>query len=365
MTNAKMRAAGRLWIMLASLAATLVLLEIAARIWVAARWPRERIEQLTTHSSVRGRFASHPYLPYVLSPGFGDHNAQGFRGSALASQKPAGVRRIACIGASTTYGLEVTAQEANPAQLGALLQTTHGSWEVINAGVPGWLSSETLVDLELRVLPLQPDVVVILQGRNELFPQAYNGFKPDYTHYRRPGFNFSVSNYSHKELFGWSRLAMLVCTLRGERFGWSERAEHPLYGGIVWENRPTTSEAARNLADPARMAPLRSNLESMIELCRARGILVVVCTMAFRPDKLSMDELAPDPQIAPVLGKQVERNNELAREVAGRLGARIVETARLAESPELFFDDCHMTAEGHRRFAQMVYDELAPLLDRR
>jgi len=365
MTTAKQRTSQRLWLILASLLVALLLCEIAARIWVSARWPAERIQQLTTHSPVRGRFASHPYLPYVLNPDFADHNAQGFRGVALAARKPAGVRRVACIGASTTYGLEVSAEEANPAQLGALLQMTHGAWEVINAGVPGWLSSETLVDLQLRVLPLQPDVVVILEGRNELFPQAYNQFKPDYTHYRRPGFNFSVSNYSYKELFGWSRFAMLACTLRGERFGWSERAEHPLYGGIVWENRPTTAEAALNLQDVSRMAPLRSNLESMIELCRARGILVVVCTMAFRADKLAMDELAPDAQIAPILGAQVERNNELAREVAGRLGARLVETARLAERPELFQDDCHMNVEGHRLFAQLVYDELAPLLDRR
>lgn len=363
--KSKLSRAQRAGLFLLSLFVTLVCGEIAARIWVAMRWPPERIEQLTTHTAVRGRFASHPYLPFVLNPSFADHNALGFRGAELAPDKPAGVRRVACVGASTTYGLDVTAEEANPAQLGALLGREHGRWEVINAGVPGWVSSESLVDLELRVLPLQPDVVVILQGRNEVFPQAYHGFKPDYTHFRRPGFNFSVSNYAHKELFGWSRLVMLACTLRGERFGWSERAEHPLYGGILWENRPTTADAARNLEDAARLAPLRAHLESMIELCRARGILVVVCTMGFRSDKIAMDELEPDPQVAPILARQVERNNELAREVAGRLGAQLVETARLAERPELYRDDCHMTPEGHRLFAQMVYEALAPLLDRR
>jgi len=360
-----LRPAERAWLLLASLLVTLLLGEVFARIWVKLRWPAERIEQLTTHGAVRGRFASHPNLPFVLAPGFADHNELGFRGPSLAAQKAPGVRRVACIGASTTYGLDVSALEANPAQLGELLSKSHGKWEVINAGVPGWVSSETLVDLELRVLPLQPDVVVILQGRNELFPQAYNGFRSDYTHFRRPGFNYSVSNYGHKELFRWSNLAMLACTLRGERFGWSERAEHPLYGGIVWENRPTTAEVARNLEDPARLAPLRSNLESMIEVCRARGIQVVVCTMAFLPGKLAMDELEPDPKVAPVLAAQVERNNALAREVAGRLGAAVVDTARLVEHPELFRDDCHLSPEGHRLFAQMVYAVLAPLLPAR
>lgn len=361
----KLRTAEKAWVLVISLFATLILGEIAARIWVRARWPAERIEQLTTHSSARGRFASHPNLPYVLAPAFADHNDLGFRGASFTVQKPEGVRRLACIGASTTYGLDVTSLEANPAQLGTLLRETHGKWEVINAGVPGWVSSETLVDLELRVLPLQPDVVVILQGRNEVFPQAYNEFRADYTHYRRAGFSFAVSNYGHKELFGWSNLAMLACTLRGERLGWSERAEHPLYGGIVWENRPTTEQAIRNLEDPARLAPLRSHLESMIELCRARGIRVVVCTMAFRSDKLAMDELEPDPKIGPALGAQVERNNAVAREVAQRLGATVAETARLAEQPELFRDDCHMSPEGHRQFAEIVYKVLAPLLESR
>src|SRR5260221_3841520 len=243
---------------------------------------------------------------------------------------------------------------AFPAQLGSLLAQTHGRWEAINAGVPAWSSTETLVDLQLRVLPLDPDVVVILQGRNEIFPQAYNGYRPDYTHFRRPGFNFAVSNYVHKEVFRWSRLAMLACTLRGERFGWSEVEEHPLYGGVVKENRPTTEEAERNLRDPARMETLRSCLESMIELCRARGIHVVVCTMAFRPDKLSLPELDVSPRMNALLAEQVERNNELARETAGRLGATLVHTATLSGREEIFLDDCHMTAAGHRLCARMI-----------
>src|SRR5690349_19415485 len=42
----------------------LVVGEIFARIWVASRYTRERIDQLTTHSSTRGRFSSYPYQPY-------------------------------------------------------------------------------------------------------------------------------------------------------------------------------------------------------------------------------------------------------------------------------------------------------------
>jgi len=124
--KSKLSAAQRASLFLLSLCVTLVVGEVAARIWVAVRWPAERIEQLTTHAAVRGRFASHPYLPFVLNPAFAGHNALGFRGADLAPQKPEGVRRVACVGASTTYGLDVTAEEANPAQLGTLLGREHG-----------------------------------------------------------------------------------------------------------------------------------------------------------------------------------------------------------------------------------------------
>jgi lysophospholipase L1-like esterase len=269
------------------------------------------------------------------------------------------------VGASTTYGSFLEAEQAYPARLGELLDPSRGRWEVINAGVPGWLSSESLINFELRVLPLAPDVVVILEGRNEILPEAYNGFVPDYTHFRRPGFNYLVSNYTHKEIFRWSRLVMLACTVGGERFGWSEIEEHPLYGGVVWENRPTATEVERNLQDAARMETFRRDLESMVQLCRARSIPVVVCTMPFRPDKLALAELGSDPELGALVGQQVERNNNLARDVARRLGAAIAETAQLSDRAELFLDDCHLTAEGHRLEARVIHAALLPAIDGR
>lgn len=339
--------------------------EIVSRVWVAWRWPPERIEQLTTHSALRGHFASHPYLPYALNPDFPGHNALGFRGAAIAEEKPPGVRRIACEGASTTYGSFVEADEAFPAQLNRLLDPEHGRWEVINAGVPGWVSSESLISFQLRVLPFDPDVLVILEGRNEVLPEAYNRFVPDYTHYRRPGFNYGVSNYMHKEIFKWSQFAMLLCTVHGERFGWTELEEHPLYGGVVWENRPGADQVAVNLRDPTRMETLRRSLECMLGICRSRGIRAVVCTMPFRPDKLALRELGDEPGLGALVGEQVERNNALAREVASSLGATIVETARLAERGDLFLDDCHMNAQGHRLEARMIFEALLPEIDAR
>ena len=344
---------------------TLGLLEIVARVWVAARWPDDRVKELTTHSPTRGRFTSHAYLPFALTPGFEGHNSLGFRGDEITVEKPAQTRRLACLGASTTYGLHVTPAEAWPGQLCARLRASHGSWDVLNAGVPGWVSTETLVNFVLRVLPMKPDVVVLYQGRNELFPQAYNGFKADYSHYRNPNFNYTVSNYGHKLVFSYSRLAMLLCTVRGARFGWSELEEHPLFGGLMRENRPSVQEAIENLADERRSAALRRNLETLCAICKSRGITLVLTTMAFRPERLAVAaELGDDPALRQPLAAQLAENNDVMRSVAREQGVPLVDTATLSERQDLFLDDCHLTAEGHAARADMVFEVLASRLRR-
>jgi len=150
--------------------------------------------------------------------------------------------------------------------------------------------------------------------------------------------------------------------VRGDRFGWNEAEEHPLYAGLVWENKPTTAEAIRNAYEPERMVTLRRSIESMIELCRDRGIRVLMCTMPERPEKYDLDELDHDPVLFVELGKLVERDNQVVREVANQSGVPVLEAAPINARKELFDDDCHLSPEGHRFQARLVYDALLPLL---
>ncbi|HEV8112299.1 MAG TPA: SGNH/GDSL hydrolase family protein [Planctomycetota bacterium] len=363
MTDSTSLVRRRVWLTILGLPLYLVVAEVAARLWASSRYTPERMEQLTTHSPVRGRFACYPYLPYVLNPAFPGHNALGFRGPPMEAKKAPDVRRLVCLGASTTYGGMNDPEDSYPAQLGKLMAQRHDHWEVVNTGTLGYVSSELLINLELRILPLEPDVVVILPSRNEIVAQTYNNYRSDYTHFRRVGFNFTVSNYLHKELFKKSRLFMLACTVRGERFGWSEAEEHPLYAGLVWENKPTVDEAIHNCHDPERMVTFRRSTESMLELCRDHGITVLMCTMPERPEKYDLDELDHDTRLFGELGQLVERDNQVLREVAARYDTPILEAAPLNEHPELFDDDCHLSPDGHRFQARMVYDALGPLID--
>lgn len=357
----------RVLITLLAIPLSLVLGEVAARIWVRSRYEPERIAQLTTENTTRGRFACYPYLPYVLNPDFPGHNKLGFRGAPFEEKKPSGVRRVACLGASTTYGGQKHGDEMNsyPADLEKLLNGTGGRWEVINGGVLGMMSNEMLINLELRVLPLDPDVVVILPSRNEVVAQMYNDFKPDYTHFRKVGFSFTTSNVVHKRLFNVSYLFMLACTVQGQRFGWDEWAEHPLYAGIDWSNKPTVAQGLQNARDASHLAPLRRSYENMLNLLRSRGIPTLVCMMPERAEKFAefpLDELDHDAELLAEVGRLTERNNDVVREIANRFNVPVLEATSIDAHPEFFDDDCHLSDEGHRFQAKAVYEALQPLI---
>ena len=114
----------------------------------------------------------------VPKPGFEQHaakvslsiNSLGFRGGEITKQKPPRTIRIAAVGASTTFCGEVSDAEAWPARLQEILQRAHPgiAIQVINAGVPGYVASESLENLRARVMVLEPDLVIYYEANNDM-----------------------------------------------------------------------------------------------------------------------------------------------------------------------------------------------------
>jgi hypothetical protein len=95
-------------------------------------------------------------------------NEEGFRSGPIVAKR-AGVVRIACIGDSWTFGMNVDQDRSYPARLEALLKQ-RGSGpdvEVMNFGILGYSSFQGLELLKRRVLDLQPDVLIIGFGMND------------------------------------------------------------------------------------------------------------------------------------------------------------------------------------------------------
>jgi hypothetical protein len=149
------------------------------------------------------------------------HNEYGFRGGPFALEKPPATVHVVIMGASTAYGDFVDDSQTSTVQLEQRLrpQVPEGKVEALNGGLPSWTSFETALHLQRRVLPLDPDLIVILDDRNEIFPQLFRNYRDDYSHYRAPEYDFARSNYGYKKLFRISYLFMLLASGKDGRFG--------------------------------------------------------------------------------------------------------------------------------------------------
>jgi len=154
-------------------------------------WPETRVAAYTKFVEKIGKaYRPHPLLIVVGRPdavleaaGHVVHfNARGQRVTNVRDvpvPKPEGTYRLVCEGGSTTFDLLAPDDAATwPARLGTFLKPPA---DVVNAGFPGWTSLESLVSLETRDLDLQPDLVVVFSGVNDLQPAGHVPFAPDYS----------------------------------------------------------------------------------------------------------------------------------------------------------------------------------------
>ena len=122
-------------------------------------------------------FVSDPVVDFRLKPNIrqrltwpGDvrfswtTNSRGYRSTPeLAVPKPASTTRVLFIGDSFTFGQGVNDDQTFAAETGRRLKNLCPATrlEVVNAGVPGFSTSQELALLETEGLALEPDVVVL------------------------------------------------------------------------------------------------------------------------------------------------------------------------------------------------------------
>jgi lysophospholipase L1-like esterase len=161
-----------------------VSLEVGSRIWLTHLADTEEFRTYASLSQHQDRqkatgesfskYVPHNYIGYVGAPNFSRgknrHNSLGYRGDPIPQPKPAGEYRIVCLGGSTTY---TAAIEDHRLSYPSLLQAElHGSGypqvRVVNAGAEGYSSYESLLTFQLRVLDLDPDMIIVYHAVNDV-----------------------------------------------------------------------------------------------------------------------------------------------------------------------------------------------------
>lgn len=282
----------RLGLLLGSLLLAALFAEGAARLWLHQVAGPERFARYARHSDLDPdslRWTPHHYLNYIPTPGYWKngtaHNRLGYRGPEIVQPKPEGVFRIVTLGGSTTYTVAVADNDKTyPRQMERLLREAydHPQVEVINAGVVGYNSWETLINFQFRVLDLDPDLVILYQNTNDVharlvLPETYRG---DNGGRRRQWSAPPLSIWDHSNFLrivrrrmGWSRVEGLGAFVNAESFvGFGA----DLRGRAI----PHTPMAILKANPPVYY---RRNVGNLLAIARSHGIPVLLVTWAYSP----------------------------------------------------------------------------------
>ena len=363
----------RLAVAVSSIFIALILAEAGCRFWLAYSSTEEQLFRFGSIESIRekgirDRYSPHRHLGYIPSPGWSKgsdrHNVLGFRGDEITVAKPQDVYRIACLGGSTTYCNKVEdPEESYPFVLQQILQQRGYAVEVVNGGCPGYSSLQSLINLQIRVLDLAPDLVVVYHGVNDVHPRLVwppSAYRRDQSGHILPG-TLDHSVWEH------STLLRMV----GVSYGLLE--PQASLSGAFWDtpNSSYSLEFWRQMRDGAyprgffrqvdvsRMllhnqpTHFESNLRDMIALSRSRGADVVLSTWAVSAEALTGD----DPRLeSPDYQAAIEEQNEVIRQLANEMNAPLLDLA-LAEIPNRHYvDGYHFNTGGNRFRANLLAD---------
>jgi hypothetical protein len=349
----------------------LVAAELASRIFyerlVPPAW-EEAYDRLLEHTSSAGYFPAyrpHHYTCFELNPDFKSsqgepwHSKDGFRLPEMPRERRLGVFRIAALGGSTTHENDVALGNTFIAYLEELLNKSFPGHpvEILNAGMGSANSADNFGRFHFKVLDYSPDMVVNLDGFNDVWPMLCRGpFENDLRHARKPMETFESPGPLVTFLCRRSRAARVVY------FRSVLKGKVPSVMDLTYKNIDMTEETLIHASTSA----LRRNLEDEAFICKGRGIELVLGTCAV--DDFETDH---DPKKNPyalfLSGTQL--TNATIRDVASKLDLLLFDFDKEMprndkktlenKTTRYFTDICHTTVRGNRTKANLFGKFLA------
>ncbi|MCB9762901.1 MAG: hypothetical protein H6739_24080 [Alphaproteobacteria bacterium] len=290
-----------------------------------------------------------PYLLWEQAPGVRvEHgipahiNSLGLRGPEPTIPKPPGVRRLLATGDSSVYGFRV-ADDAFFVHVAAeLLGGEEAKIEGWNAAIPGYSTWQTLNLLDMRAWALEPDVLIVgnLWSDNNFdsfvdreLLSAYStwedGPRARLHHLLLPSAFYRVLKYRVRVASGSNAEARKVGWMVGD-------------GTQIGRRRVEVNDYA-------------ANLERMVQEALRRDAAVLFVMLANEDDMRG-------PRREPAAWSLYR---QVMKDTAARHGAPIVEVPQLFRATQkgkddLFIDEMHPTALGHRIIAEAIAEALRP-----
>ena len=352
-------------------------LEMAARVYL---WHFASKRQFQTYASIRQLheravqggtalkpYTAHRYIGYIPAPnyakGLNHHNSLGYRGEEIVVPKPKNAFRIVCIGGSTTYTPGVQDWHSTyPSRLEKDLRQAGFNVRVVNAGAESWMSYAALINFELRVRYLDPDMVIVSQGIEDTIgrfvwpPEAYRG---DNSGVKRA----TVSSVYMPGIFEYSTFLRMILI----RMGWSRPMASteetlntwqptfvglPLHNGKAYASRYQKEQRKVSVREVLTANPpvyFRRNLENLAVVAKSEHIMPLFAPVTTCPG-FSRFSWVNDPAMARALAE----TNTVIKEVAADTGSEYFDlAAEFPRTKSYFCDGCHVSKKGAQLKARL------------
>jgi lysophospholipase L1-like esterase len=287
-------------------------------------------------------------------------NAMGFRGPIVSVPKPPGTFRIVLLGESTTHGWGVDDDETIDAYMRRLLAERYPArrLDVVNLAFDGYDTNQLYERLQNDGLRLAPDLLIVNAGINDVRNARFPNLRD-----RDP-----------RTLLFANIVSIQREAARDGPRAWTWIKHHSYLARLPGMVRSQLTEA-RAAASTAWVTPnpravdyFDLNLRRIAELVRTSAIPIVFSTP---PSSIPM-RYAPRDTLARsywIVGAKTTQSYRDAlahrmRQVTAELQreGRPVIYVRHQLPPELFLDDCHLTAQGNRQMAVDFVTAAQPFL---
>jgi hypothetical protein len=313
------------------------------------------------------------FLQDVASPYGLVTNRFGFRGHEIAPDKPASVIRVVAVGASTTVGSHMQAfsypELIEPwLNLWASEHAPRVRFEMINAGREGISSTDIAAIVRQELVPLEPDVIVYHEGANQFTPR-------DLIRTNGP---IAPPPAAAPRLAGsaYSAVVRRIDVLR-RRLGHAPGAEPPKPPHtLAW---PAAVDEAHPNPDspelPLHLTDVVHDLDDIRQSADGAGARVVISSFPW----MAKDGLVVDPvnfatlhsmlnvSHWPATYAEIKRLADFQTRVFGAYatsrGVPFVDVqSQFPLDPALFTDAVHMTQEGDRLRAWIMFQGIVPIV---
>ena len=338
---------------------TFLIGELAARLFLAFVANDNQFAKYASYQQLQSKHTSQRltpsrYLSYTTTPNysyiFNKHNSIGFRGEEIEFPKPKNVYRIVCLGGSTTYSEGVNDyHESYPYLLEKNLKASGwDSVQVINAGVPGYSSLETLINFQIRVRDLAPDMIVIYQNVNDLhsrlvWPPEY--YKADRTGiYQSPKLFNSIPIWEHSAIIRLTLIRLGLTDSHGSINQIIKLADTYIINQNNLNKNGIDKLNLKEVLQTNKPIFFEKNIQSLTTLAQSLGIKVVLSTFIFSDEFPETNILFSNQAIKDA----IEEQNEVLRDISARSGALLYDLAKdITINKKLFTDGIHFGHEGN------------------